>query len=383
MKGHQVIVSVYRFRKVLLPVVLVALAACSSPSSPQALAPTTDAVATQAPSPQAPSVVPTLVATATPVPTATPQPSPTPEPESRAEAVRQRGRLICGVEQDQPGFAAEDEGGDRYGLDVDYCRAVAAAVLDDPAALEVRALGRRELLVALAGDAIDLIGGTMVLTRTTELEDGLAFGPPTFDAGQGLLSLVEGSLARFPLRQEPSVCVVGGSDEERLLAEYFLARNQPITAVVFERRADVLEAYAEGQCGAISGPRSALAAERLEFAEPAAHVFLDGLLNSAPRAPAVSGADAEWLAIVSSVVSATLEAEALGVSADNLATLADSDDGDVRRLLGQSGDAGRPPGLARDYAARVITAVGNYGEIYDRHFGPATALDIPRVQPYD
>jgi len=351
-------------------VITVMLAGCGD--SPAARIPSAAPAAVTNSTSTAPS--PTLI----PTPEPRPSPSPTPEPPRRAELVRTRGQLVCGVEGERPGFALAGEDGTIRGLDVDICRAVATAVLSDANAVEVRSMSRRELLVGLKGGAIDMLGSTAILSSGEALAEELAFAPVTFDDGMAVMTSSAADLAELARQKTLSVCVERDSPAEQALAAYFLSRNRQITTVVFEDPTDALHAYTAGDCAGVAGPRSDLASERQELNDPSAHLILDELLTSAPRAPAVLGDDPQWLAIVSAVVSGTMQADSLGISSENLDRQITGDDLAVRQLLGATGDAGKRLGLPHDFVARVIRALGNYGEIYDRNLGPATSLDLPR-----
>jgi len=294
--------------------------------------------------------------------------------QSTLDLVRARGHLVCGVNNGLPGFGYLDSDGRWSGFDIDYCRAVAAAVLGDPNAVEFVPLTAAERFIALQTGEIDVLirNATWTLVRDTDL--GLNFAPVTFFDGQGFMVPVDLGVTDLEDLAGASVCVTSGTTTELNLADAFRARGLPFTPVVFEEIDTVYRAYEQGRCDAVTSDKSQLAGRRAIMADPEAHVILDVTISKEPLAPVVRHGDDRWYDVVSWVVYATFFAEEKGITSENVAAFA-SPDPDVQRFLGQTGGLGAMLGLSNDWAVKVIQAVGNYAEIFARNLGP---LGLPR-----
>ncbi|TGN68181.1 amino acid ABC transporter substrate-binding protein [Paracoccus liaowanqingii] len=295
------------------------------------------------------------------------------------EDVRARGELVCGVTQGVPGFSNPDDQGDWSGFDVDVCRAVAAAVLDDADAVRYVPLSNTERFTALQSGEVDLLSRTTTRTLNRDTALGLNFAPVMFYDGQGFMvreSLGATSAAEL---DGATVCVSSGSTSELNLADYFNANGMEYRPVRFERADEVLAAYDAGRCDVYTSDTSGLAARRLVMANPDEHVMLPELISKEPLAPAVRHGDDQWFDIVTWVVYALIGAEEMGVTSENIAEMSADGSPDVQRLLGSGEDTtGEWMGLENDWAAKAIGAVGNYGELWARHLGPDTPLEIER-----
>jgi general L-amino acid transport system substrate-binding protein len=323
----------------------------------------------------APTPIPAVQATNPPAQATT---APAPTGKARLEIVKERGKMICGTNGSLPGFSYLDQATNQYlGLDADFCRAIAAAVLGDANAVEFRTLSTKDRSVALQTGEIDVLIRNTTWTSSRDAEWGL-FAPTTFFDGQGMM--VRKSLGATKLEdlKGASICVQTGTTTELNLADQMRARNTEFTPVVFEDIDATYAAYEEGRCDAVTSDRSQLAARRTVFKTPDDHVILDVVMSKEPLGPAVPLGDDQWYNVVKWTVFVTFQAEELGITSQNVDTFKDSQDPVIRRLLGIEGDLGVKMGLANDWVVGVIKQVGNYGEIFNRSLGPGTPFDMAR-----
>jgi len=296
----------------------------------------------------------------------------------RLAIVEARGELICGVNSGLPGFGFLEEGtGTWSGFDVDFCRAIAAAVLGDADAVQYRALTADDRGPALQTGEVDVLVRNTTWTVTRDTRWGL-FGPTTFYDGQGMM--VPTSLGAVSLNDlaGSTICVQSGTTTELNLTDQMRALGVAFTPQVFSEIDATYAAYAEGRCDAVTSDRSQLVARRTALTNPDEHVLLDVVMSKEPLGPVTPLGDDEWFNVVKWVVFATFEAEEQGITQANVVdTAATSENPVVRRLLGAE-----PPdsllGLDPDWVVKVISAVGNYAEIYDRNLGPDTPFDLAR-----
>lgn len=354
-------------------------------------------IVTATPAPGAPTAAagppsPTAVSLAE-TPAATPEaPAPEATPEATAAApqaspgllqrVRDRGRLICGTNADLPGFGFYDSVRARWsGFDVDFCRAVAAAVLGDASAVEFVALntaGANERFEAVRSGAVDVLfrNTTWTLGRDTAR---LAFGPTTFHDGQTFMVRADAGIDSSDDLEGGRVCVARGTTSEQNLSDDFAARGIGFEAVLYDDENQLYPAYDRGECDAVTSDSSQLASKLQTLSEPDDHVILGERISREPLGPAFIEGDEQWRDVVSWVVFATIYAEELRVDQAGVAELAEgSDDPRVRRLLGLEGEFGASLGLSDDFAYQVVRQVGNYGDIYDRNLGPDTPFALER-----
>lgn len=294
------------------------------------------------------------------------------------EEVRERGLVRCGVNQELPGFARRDASGVWRGLDVDLCRAIAAAVLGGADKAEFVALNAKTRFAALQAGEIDVLvrNTTWTLTRDTVLN--LNFAGVNFFDGQGFMVRRSLGLDSARALDGATICVTSGTTTALNLADYFAANGMRYRAMTFEELLDAASAYETGSCDAFTSDRSSLAAFRSLFAQPEEHVLLPDSISKEPLGPVVRHGDDRWFDIVKWVLFALLQAEESGIGADNADRVGADAPPAVQRLLGRAGDAGEQLGLDPHWALRAIRQVGNYGEIYDRNVGPGTPLDLPR-----
>jgi general L-amino acid transport system substrate-binding protein len=294
------------------------------------------------------------------------------------EAVKARGILVCGSRTDLAGFGALDEAGNNIGFDIDLCRAVAAAVLGDPEAIEVVPLTSADRGPALQTGEIDLLVRTATWTSSREAQWG-NFITTMFYDGQGFLVSKASGITSTDEFDGATVCVTSGTTTEQNLADFFRQKGMTYEAVIFEDTDSVYGAYEEGRCDIATSDKSQLASKRSGFADPDAHFVMDITISKEPLTPAVPHGDDSWFDTVKIVMFGLINAEELGITQANVEEMKSSDNINILRVVGQEGDWGYSDlGLEADALANAIAAVGNYGEIYNRNLGPDTPTFIPR-----
>lgn len=287
---------------------------------------------------------------------------------SRLAAVRERGRLICASNNAIAGFGYLEDGGN-VGFDIALCRAVAAAVLGDANAVEVRVVTATEMGATLQSGEVDLIARTLTVTTSREAQWG-NFAQTMYYDGQGFIVHKELGLTSASELAGATICVTQGTTTELNLQDYSDLLDLGITAVTFERTDAAVEAYNQGQCDGFTTDHSGLYAYRSGFADPAAHTILPETISEEPLGPGVPHGDEQWYDLVKAVMAMLIYAEAYGIDSRNVPT-APTGNTKIDRLFGLSGSYGQETlGLNKTAAQDVIRAVGNYGEIYDRYMSP-------------
>ena len=330
---------------------------------------TSEAPATTGETPAA--TEPPAAGDATPTTAAAEEPAPPVAGGERLQAILDRGQVICGVHGTFQGFGFVESDGSWTGFDVDFCRAWAAALFDDPNAVEFRGLSAQERFTALQSGEVDVLARNSTWTWSRDVELGLTFGPVNFYDGQAIMAkrdIVDDPAAGLDALEGANVCVQSGTTTELNLADQFRAAGVNYTPVVFEDQNAAFQAYDEGRCDAITSDRSQLATQGqavLQNFED--HVILDLVMSKEPLAPAVSDGDPRWAQVVQWVVYGMIQAEELGITSANVDEFLASEDPVVRRLLGVEGELGTMLGLSNDFIYPVIKHVGNYGEVYDRN----------------
>ncbi|GAB4544383.1 MAG: amino acid ABC transporter substrate-binding protein [Pleurocapsa sp.] len=294
---------------------------------------------------------------------------------SRLDTVKNRGSLVCGVNGQLPGFSFVDENGEYSGMDVDLCRAVAAALFDDPSKVEFRDLSAQERFTAVQSGEVDLLSRNTTWTLSRDTSVGMEFAPTTFYDGQGLMVTKASNIKSLKDVDGKSVCVLSGTTNEQNLADKMRELGVNYNPVVFEDVDALYAAYEQGRCEAATSDRSQLTARRAILAKPDEHEVLETVLSKEPLGPLVANGDSQWFDTVKWVTSALIQAEEFGINSQNLASFASSEDPSIKRFLGQEGNLGEDMGLPNDFAARVVKHVGNYGEIYERNIGTPFGLD--------
>jgi general L-amino acid transport system substrate-binding protein len=302
-----------------------------------------------------------------------------PEPGTGLLAqVQDRGSLICGVNDGLPGFGTVDDSGANAGFDIDFCRAIAAAVLGDPEAVEFRAVSADGRPIALQSGEVDVLIRNTTWTVTRDATWG-SFAPTTFYDGQGMMVRADSGITTLEDLDGANICVQTGTTTELNLADVFGARDIAYTPNAFGDDTETYQAYDNEDCDAVTSDRSQLLAQRTALTSPDDHIILDEVMSKEPLGPVVPLGDTQWFNVVKWVVFATIEAEEQGITQANVAEMAGDDNPVIARLLGATNpELGQGLGLEPDWVVDVITAVGNYGEIYDRHLGPGTPFELER-----
>ncbi len=292
--------------------------------------------------------------------------------------VKAKGYVQCGVTGGVPGFSAPDANNVWAGLEVDFCRAVAAAVFNDAEAVRYTPLTSQERFAALSAGEIDILSRTTTWTMSRDTDLGISFiGTMYYDGQAFMVREADGITSALEL-SGAAICIESGTTTELNAADYFAANNMEFNTVVFVDQDEVVKAYEDGRCDVYTTDGSALAAERSKFANPDEHVILPEIISKEPLGPVVRQGDDRWFKINRWVYFALLEAEELGVSSTNVDEMLGSDNPAIKRLLGVEGEFGTPVGLPNDWAYRVIKLVGNYGESFDRNVGPSTDIGLER-----
>jgi len=294
------------------------------------------------------------------------------------EAVQSRGNLICGVNSQVPGFGYVDADGNFSGVDVDYCRALAAAIFGDATAVEFRPVTAAERFTALQSGEIDVLSRNTTWSTLRDTELGGNFVHTTFYDGQGLMVREDSGITDIAGLDGGTICVQTGTTTELNLADVFAAAGVSYTPAVFEDADGTFAAYAEGRCDAVTTDKSGLVSRRTVLADPDAHVILDVTMSKEPLGPMVRHGDDQWFDIAQWTVFAMISAEEFGVTSANVDSMMTSSNPEVLRMLGAEGELGAALGLSSDWAYNIISQVGNYEEVYNRSLGPDTPTYIPR-----
>jgi general L-amino acid transport system substrate-binding protein len=293
--------------------------------------------------------------------------------------VQARGSLNCGTNTGLVGFATPDNQGNWAGLDVDVCRAIAAAVLGDATKIKFVPLGSKERFTALQSGEVDVLirNSTWTFSRDTDL--GLDFVAVDYYDGQGFLVRKELGVKSAKELSGATICVQTGTTTEKNLADYFRTNNLELKSVVFETAEQTRGAYDEGRCDAYTTDASGLAAERTQLKNPGDNIILPEIISKEPLGPAVRHGDNRWGDIVRWSFNVMLIAEEKGITQANVDDVkAKSEDPEVRRMLGVEDEMGKMTGLSKDWAYNIVKQVGNYGESFERNVGQKTPLGLAR-----
>ena len=294
------------------------------------------------------------------------------------KTVKDRGLLSCGVSQGLPGFSTPDDKGNWTGIDVDVCRAISAAIFNDPTKVKFVPLTAKDRFTALQSGEIDVLSRNTTWTLSRDTSLGLDFPAITFFDGQGFMVRRALKLSSALELNDASVCVQQGTTSELNLADYFRTNHMGLKTVTFATGEEALKAYESGRCDAYTTDSSGLYGERQKLPDPSAHVVLPEIISKEPLSPAVRQGDNQWTDIVRWAHYVMLDAEELGVNKANVDEKLKSDDPETRRLLGVEGQYGEALGLTNDWAYRIIKHVGNYGEVFERNVGQGSPLKIVR-----
>jgi len=294
------------------------------------------------------------------------------------KTIKDRGMVSCGVTQGLAGFSLPDDKGNWIGLDVDICRAIAAAIFNDPSKVKFVPLSAKDRFTALQSGEVDVLSRTTTWTLSRDTSLGANFTGVTYYDGQGFMvkkSLKVNSALEL---NSASVCVATGTTTELNLADYFKGNNMKYEVIAFATADDTIKEYESGRCDVFTTDQSGLYAERLKLANPADHVVLPEIISKEPLGPMVRHGDDQWFDIVKWSLYAMVTAEELGITQKNVDEKAKSDNPELKRVLGSDGNLGEQLGLTKDWVVRIVKAVGNYGESFDRNVGAGSKLGIAR-----
>ena len=289
-----------------------------------------------------------------------------------------RGEVLCGVNTGLPGFSIPDDKGNWTGFDVDFCRAVAAAIFDDPAKAKFIPLDANERFKELQNRKVDILSRNSTWSMSREQNYDLYFPAVAYYDGQGFMLRRSRNIDSALDLNGSKVCVQAATTTELNLADYFRANNMKYEEFKFPKLDEVVNAYDSGKCDTLTADISQLYALRIKLSQPGDHVILPDVISKEPLAPVVRQRDDDWMMIVKWTLYAMINAEELGVTSKNIDEALKSKKPDVMRLVGNEGTYGQDLGLPKDWAVRIIRHVGNYGEIYDRNVGAESKLHIPR-----
>src|SRR6202163_1159564 len=294
------------------------------------------------------------------------------------KTVQDRGMVSCGVSQGLPGFSSPDDKGNWTGLDVDVCRAIAAAIFNDPTKVKFVPLSAKDRFTALQSGEIDVLSRNTTWTLSRDTTLGANFTGVTYYDGQGFLvkkSLKVNSALEL---NSASVCTQTGTTTELNLADYFRGNNMKYEVIAFGTADETLKAYESGRCDVFTSDVSQLYSEKLKLANANDHVILPEIISKEPLGPLVRHGDDQWFDVVKWVHYAMLNAEELGVTSKNVDEALKSNQPEIRRLLGVEGNFGEQLGLTKDWVVRIVKQSGNYGEVLERNVGTGSKLGISR-----
>ena len=294
------------------------------------------------------------------------------------KAVKDRGSLNCGVSQGLSGFSNPDDKGNWTGLDVEFCRAIAAAIFNDATKVKFVPLSSANRFTALQSGAIDVLSRNSTWTSSRDTSLGLNFAAVNYYDGQGFMVRKALKVNSALELNGASICTQTGTTTELNLADYFRANNMKYEVIAFATADETIKAYDGGRCDVFTTDVSQLYSERLKLTNANDHVILPEIISKEPLAPAVRHGDDQWFDIVKWVHFAMINAEELGVSSKNIDEALKSTQPEIRRLVGTEGAYGEQLGLTKDWVVRIVKQVGNYGESFDRNVGPGSKLGISR-----
>ncbi|MCE2571997.1 amino acid ABC transporter substrate-binding protein [Motilimonas eburnea] len=294
------------------------------------------------------------------------------------ETVKKKGELNCGVSTGIPGFSATNSKGVWEGIDVDFCKAIASAVLGDANKVKYVPLTAKERFTALQSGEIDVLVRSSTWTSSRDISLGLNFAGVNYYDGQGFLINKSLGVSSAKELDGATFCIQAGTTTELNLTDYFKSQNMEYKAVTYDTSGQTIDGFKKGRCDAVTSDASQLYGLRLKMDKPDSVMVLPEIISKEPLGPVVRQGDDGWFNIVRWALFATLEAEELGVTQANVDAMMKSDNPSVKRLLGTSGDTGKSLGLDEKWAYNMIKQVGNYGEMFDRNVGKGSPLNIDR-----
>jgi len=292
--------------------------------------------------------------------------------------VKQRGTLVCGVSQGLPGFSAPDDKGNWTGLDVDLCRAIAAAIFNDATKVKFSPLSAKDRFTALQSGEIDVLSRNTTWTLSRDASLGLNFPAVNYYDGQGFMVRKALKVNSALELNGASVCTQTGTTTELNLADYFRGNKMKYEVIAFATVDETVKAYDAGRCDVITTDASGLYSFKLKLSNPNDHIVLPEIISKEPLGPAVRHGDDQWFDLVKWVHFAMINAEEYGLTSKTIDDALKSDKPDIKRIVGTEGNYGEQLGLTKDWAVRIIKLVGNYGEVFEKDVGSGSPLGISR-----
>ena len=300
------------------------------------------------------------------------------EGKSTLKTVQDRGTLKCGVNDNLTGFGVLTSGGTFEGFDIDYCKAVAAAILGDASKVEYVPLTASARFEALSSGEIDMLVRNTTWTASRDRDLGNDFTATTFYDGQGMMVYADSGYKTIEDMNGSTVCVLQGTTTELNLDDRFTSAGLDYTPLTFETNDPLQAAFEEKRCDGWTTDKSGLNGRRTLLKNPKDHIIMEVTMSKEPLGPVVRHGDDQWFDIVQWTVFAMMQAEEFGITSGNVDTFLGSENPNIRKLLGEEGEMGQKLGLSDDWAYNIVKLVGNMGEAYDAHLGPNTATSIPR-----
>ncbi|MDP2548452.1 amino acid ABC transporter substrate-binding protein [Oceanobacter sp. 4_MG-2023] len=294
------------------------------------------------------------------------------------EDVQKRGSVSCGVSTGLAGFSQKDEKGKWSGIDVDVCRAVAAAVLGDADKVQYKPLTAKERFTALQSGEVDMLSRNTTWTLTRDVSLGLNFAGVNYYDGQGFMVSKSLGVSSVNDLDGAAVCIQAGTTTELNLADYFRAHGMKYTAITFDTSDQTRSGFESGRCDVLTSDQSQLYALRIGLKKPSSAMVLPEVISKEPLGPVVRQGDDAWFNVVKWSLAALIEAEFLNVTSSTASKLAKSGTPEQQRLLGNTGDAGSKLGLDAKWAYNIVSQVGNYSEVFERNVGSGSPLKIAR-----
>jgi len=314
-------------------------------------------------------------------PALTPAMAQTLAPSETLDAIKARGHVECGVHLGLPGFSFANDKGEWSGLDVDYCKSLAAAVLGDATKVKYTPTSVQQRWPMLTSKQVDLLARNTTITFSRNATLGVNFQGINFYEGQTFVVRTKAKVTAVKDLADGTICVAAGSTEEKNAADWFRERNLKVQIINFQKNDDAISAYDQGRCDAYTAGIGALAGQRIKFKTPDDHQILTEVISNDPQGPTTRWGDERYQLVVRWVLNAQIAAEALGVTSKNVDEMkAKSQNAEVRRLLGVEGKFGEMMGLSNDWAYNIVKQVGNYGESYERTVGMGSPLKLKRGQ---
>jgi len=294
------------------------------------------------------------------------------------DAVKKKGFIQCGVSDGLPGFSSVDDKGNFKGIDVDVCRAVAAALFGDATKVKFTPLTAKERFTALQSGEIDVLSRNTTWTLNRDTAQGFNFTAITYYDGQGFLVNKKLGVKNGKELDGATVCIQAGTTTELNLSDYFRANKMKYTPVTYDKSDESAKALESGRCDVLTSDQSQLYAQRVKLSKPDDFVVLPEVISKEPLAPLVRHGDDEWFDLVKWSQFALVNAEDLGINSKNVDEMKKSTNPDVKRFLGVEGDKGKDLGLSNEWAYNIVKQVGNYGEVFERNIGQDSPLKIMR-----